>query len=354
MIPGVSVMLHPDRPIGETADLAAEAELLGYEGVWVSDSQSIFRDVFAALTLVAERTSRITIGTGVTNPLSRHPAVLAGAIGSIAEHASGRPVVLGIGTGETAVEDLGRKRATIARMEETARVIRALNAGEPVTYAGAQLTQRWPAPHVPIVFASSGPRSLRAAGRTADGVYLKLGVHPEVLRYALENVAAGRAEAGRSLDGFRVQAMIPVAVDDDPAVARDEVRGFAASIARAAARAIPAEDLPEEIAAPIAELERVSSQARARQSYVQWLHSPEYAALIPDTIVDRFAIAGTGEQVAERIAALGAAGITEVIPPLTMADVRPTLRRIGTEVLPLLDPGGARSRPRGPGASATR
>ena len=137
--------------------------------------------------------------------------------------------------------------------------------------------------------------------------------------------------------------MIPVAVDDDPAVARDEVRGFAASIARAAARAIPAEDLPEEIAAPIAELERVSSQARARQSYVQWLHSPEYAALIPDTIVDRFAIAGTGEQVAERIAALGAAGITEVIPPLTMADVRPTLRRIGTEVLPLLVPGGARS-----------
>ena len=354
MIPGVSVMFHPDRPIGETADLAAEAERLGYEGVWVSDSQSIFRDVFAALTLVAERTSRITIGTGVTNPLSRHPAVIAGAIGSIAEHAGGRPVVLGIGTGETAVEDLGRKRATIARMEETARVIRALNAGEPVTHAGAELTQRWTAPHVPIVFASSGPRSLRAAGRTADGVYLKLGVHPDVLRYALANVAAGRAEAGRSLDDFRVQAMIPVAVDDDPAVARDEVRGFAASIARAAARAIPAEDLPEEIAAPIAELERVSSQARARQSYVQWLHSPEYAALIPDTIVDRFAIAGTGEQVAERIAALGAAGITEVIPPLTMADVRPTLRRIGTEVLPLLVPGGARSRPHGPGASATR
>ena len=150
-----------------------------------------------------------------------------------------------------------------------------------MTHAGAELTQRWPAPHVPIVFASSGPRSLRAAGRTADGVYLKLGVPSDVLRYALANVAAGRAEAGRSLDDFRVQAMIPVAVDDDPAVARDEVRGFAASIARAAARAIPAEDLPEEIAAPIAELERVSSQARARQSYVQWLHSPEYARADP-------------------------------------------------------------------------
>ena len=336
MLPAVSVLFHPDRPIGETADLAVEAERLGYAGVWLADSQSIYRDVFAALTLVAERTSRVTIGTGVTNPLSRHPSVIAGAIGSIAERAGGRPVVLGIGTGETAAEDLGRRPATIARMEETARVVRALNAGETVTYEGARLTQQWPAPPVPIVFASSGPRSLRAAGRTADGVFLKVGVDPAVLRYALANLEAGRAEAGKSLHGFRVQAMIPVAVDDDPAVARDEVRGFAGSIARAAARAIPAQDLPDEIAAPIAELEVVSSQARARQSYLEWLHSPGYAALIPDTIVDRFAIAGTGEQVAERIAALGAAGITEVIPPLTMADVRPAMRRIGTEVLPRL------------------
>ncbi len=345
MIPAVSILLHPDRPIGETADLAVEAERLGYAGVWLSDSQSIYRDVFAALTLVAERTSRVTIGTGVTNPLSRHPAVIAGAIGSIAEHAGAGRVVLGIGTGETAAEDLGRTPARIAHMEETARVVRALNAGETVTYEDTRLAQQWSAPHVPIVFASSGPRSLRAAGRTADGVYLKLGVDPDVLRYALTNLQAGRAETGRSLDGFRVQAMVPVAVADDPAVARDEVRGFAASIARAAARAIPASELPEEIATLIADLEVVASQARARQSYVEWLHSPEYAALIPDAIVDRFAIAGTGEQVVERIAALGAAGITEVIPPITMADVRPTMRRIAAEVLPGLarkreDPAG--------------
>jgi 5,10-methylenetetrahydromethanopterin reductase len=335
-VPAFSVGFHPDRPIGETADLAVEAERLGFPGVWVADSQSIFRDVYAALTLVAERTSRIAIGTGVTNPVSRHPAVIAGAIGSIAEHAAGRTVLLGIGTGETAVESLGRKRATIARMEDTARVIRGLHAGETVDYEGAELSQGWPSPAVPVVFASSGPRSLQAAGRSADGVYLKLGLHPEILRYALANVAAGRAETGRTLDGFRVQAMVPVAVDDDPAVARDEVRGFAAAIARAAARAIPADDLPAELGETIAELERVSSEARARQSYVEWLHSPEYARLIPDVIVDAFAVAGTPAEVAERIAGLGAAGITEVIAPLTMPDPWPTLRRIGTEVLPRL------------------
>ncbi|WP_026909828.1 LLM class flavin-dependent oxidoreductase [Patulibacter minatonensis] len=334
--PDFSIGLHPDRPIGEVADLAVEAERLGFPGVWVADSQSLFRDVYAALTLVADRTSTIRLGTGVTNPVTRHPTVIAGAIGSIAEHAAGREVRLGIGTGETAVESIGRKRATIRRMEETARVIRALHAGETVTYEDAELRLDWPSPPVPVVFASSGPRSLTAAGRSADGVYLKLGIHPGVLRYALGCVAAGRAERGFGLDGFHVQAMLPVAVDEDAAKARDEVRGFAAAIARAAVRAIPAEDLPEELGATIAELERVSSEARARQSYVEWLHSPEYAQLIPDVIVEHFAIAGTAEDVATRIAALGDHGITEVIAPLTMPDPWPTLRAIGEGVLPRL------------------
>jgi 5,10-methylenetetrahydromethanopterin reductase len=336
-VPDFCVGFHPDRPIGEVADLAAEAERLGFPGVWVADSQSLFRDVYATLALVADRTQRIRLGTGVTNPVTRHPAVIAGAIGSVAEHAAGREVRLGIGTGETAVESIGRKRATIKRMEDTARVIHALHAGETVEYEEAQLRLDWPSPRVPVVFASSGPKSLTAAGRSADGVYLKLGIHPEVLAYALQHVAAGRSEAGKTMEGFHVQAMLPVAVnDDDPAAARDEVRGFAAAIARAAVRAIPAEDLPEELGGTIAELERVSSEARARQSYVEWLHSPEYARMIPDVIVDAFAIAGTAEEVATRIAALGAHGITEVIAPLTMPDPWPTLRAIGEGVLPRL------------------
>ena len=335
-VPDFCIGFHPDRPSGEVADLAAEAERLGFPGVWVADSQSLFRDVYAALALVADRTSTIRLGTGVTNPVTRHPAVIAGAIGSVAEHARGREVRLGIGTGETAVESIGRKRATIKRMEDTARVIHGLHRGETVEYEEAQLKLDWPSPHVPIVFASSGPKSLTAAGRSADGVYLKLGIHPQVLRYALGCVAAGRAESGKDLTGFHVQAMLPVAVDEDAGKARDEVRGFAAAIARAAVRAIPAEDLPEELQETIAELERVSSEARARQSYVQWLHSPEYAKLIPDVIVDSFAIAGTPEDVAARIAALGEHGITEVIAPLTMPDPWPTLRAIGEGVLPRL------------------
>jgi len=64
-------------------------------------------------------------------------------------------------------------------------------------------------------------------------------------------------------------------------VARDQVRGFAAAIARAAARAVPAERLPDELADTIAEVERAASATREHQSYIEWLHSPEHARLIP-------------------------------------------------------------------------
>jgi 5,10-methylenetetrahydromethanopterin reductase len=341
--PTLSVGFHPDRPIAEVGDLAAEAEKLGFHGVWVADSQSLFRDVYAALTVAAMRTSRVELGTGVTNPVSRHPAVIASALGSVDELSGGR-LKMGVGTGETAVQSLGRKRATIKRMESTAHLMRGLWAGDAVEYEEATLTQDWRARRVPILFASTGPKSLQAAGRSADGVYLKLGIHPEVMAYALSNVAQGREQSGRTLDGFLVKAMIPVAVDDDdPGRARDEVRGQAGAIARAAALAIPDEDLPPSLAETLAEIERKGSEARGNQGYVEWLHSPEYAASIPDEIVDAFAIAGTSQEVAARINGLGALGITGVIPPLTMPDPWPTLRAIGRGVVPLLDPTTAES-----------
>lgn len=335
--PTVSVGLHPDRPIAEVGEIAAEAERLGYHGVWIADSQSLFRDVYAALTVAAMRTTRVELGTGVTNPVSRHPAVIASALGTVDELSGGR-LKMGMGTGETAVQSLGKKRATIKRLESTARLLRGLWAGDAVEHEEATLTQDWPARRVPILFASTGPKSLQAAGRSADGVYLKIGIHPEVMAYALKNVAAGRAESGKTLDGFLVKAMIPIAVDDDdPGRARDEVRGQAGAIARAASLAIPAEDLPKELAEILEEIERKGSEARGNQGYVEWLHSPEYAASIPDEIVDAFAIAGTSQEVADRINGLGALGITGVIPPVTMPDPWPTLRAIGECVLPLLD-----------------
>ena len=58
----------PNRPISDFVDWIARADELGFSGVWVADSQSVFRDAYMALTLFADRTTNMKLATGVTNP----------------------------------------------------------------------------------------------------------------------------------------------------------------------------------------------------------------------------------------------------------------------------------------------
>lgn len=337
-----SVQLHVgfqgDRPIAETARLAVVAEKLGYDGVWLADSQNLFRDVYCALTVVAERTTAIRIGTGVTNPVTRHPVVAAGAIGSLRELAGDR-LFLGIGTGETAVQSVGRQSASLKTMEAAITVTRAMLAGEEVTHEGTAMRMPWTDAalgEVPIVMASTGPRSLELAGRIADGVYLKIGVHPDLLAYAREHVTIGARSADRSLDDFHTYAMVPVAVDDDPAVARRAVAGFSVAIARAVMAGVPAERVPPEISNAMTELDELSAGARARQGYLKWLSDPDYLDAIPGSIIESFAISGPADIVRERIEALSGLGVDGVVAPLVNADPWPQLLAIGERVLPNL------------------
>ncbi len=52
--------------------------------------------MFAELGVLTRATSRLGLGTGVTNPLTRHPAVTAAAIATVQLESGGR-AVLGLG-----------------------------------------------------------------------------------------------------------------------------------------------------------------------------------------------------------------------------------------------------------------
>ena len=66
----------------------------------VADSQSLFRELCVSLTVAALETERVQLGPSVTNPLTRHPAVMASAIASLHELSGGRAFLgIGIGTG---------------------------------------------------------------------------------------------------------------------------------------------------------------------------------------------------------------------------------------------------------------
>src|SRR5216684_7951943 len=132
---GVTVDTHISK-----WDLVRYAEELGYDRAWVPDSQMIWSDCYATLSLAAVHTSRIKIGTGVSIPGTRIAPVTAHSIASINRIAPGR-VFLGIGTGHTAMRVMGMDPMRIRDFREYLRVVRGLLHGEEVEFTLNDVTR---------------------------------------------------------------------------------------------------------------------------------------------------------------------------------------------------------------------
>ncbi len=75
---------------GEIAEQAEQAEAAGFDGLFMTDSQNLWLECWVVLTVVAKATSRLKLGPGVTNPITRHPSVTANAAASLQEVSGGR------------------------------------------------------------------------------------------------------------------------------------------------------------------------------------------------------------------------------------------------------------------------
>ena len=150
----------------------ARAESLGWDYAFVPDSQLRRHDTYVLLAFAAKATSTILLGPLLTNPVTRHLTVTASSIATVDVVADGR-AILGLGIGDTAVHLAGLRPAKVATLEAATRTIRALlhDEGGAGVEVGAARPARLPHPRsVPVWVAAAGPRALRAAGRTADGV----------------------------------------------------------------------------------------------------------------------------------------------------------------------------------------
>src|SRR5689334_2212370 len=107
------------------------AEELGYDTVWLGDSQSIWRELYVLLGAAATTTTQIALGIGVTNPVTRHLAVTASALATTQELSRGR-AILGVGVGDSAVRTVGLAPATRAEMTRFVETVRSLIRGEAV------------------------------------------------------------------------------------------------------------------------------------------------------------------------------------------------------------------------------
>src|SRR3989442_1144403 len=108
---GVGFGAHVPAP--QIIEAAQEAERLGFDTFWVTDSHLIGREVLAMLGALAVSTKTIKLGPGVSHLAGRHPSVLASALATLDELAPGR-IRLGIGVGDSGANNLGVPRASLA------------------------------------------------------------------------------------------------------------------------------------------------------------------------------------------------------------------------------------------------
>jgi 5,10-methylenetetrahydromethanopterin reductase len=200
-----SVNLIPEAPVRHMVELAMEAERLGFERCWIYDEGLATRDVYVTMAAVATRTRTIKIGTGITNPYTRHPASTAGAIATIHELSGGR-AFLGLGAGGSlTLGPLGTDRSHPLRaVRETLAACRALFTGEPVNYVGETVsltnaTLGFADPSIEIWLAGRGPKMLQLGGALADGVMLDF-LHKDTMGDYVDLVRNGAATTGNDPD----------------------------------------------------------------------------------------------------------------------------------------------------------
>ncbi len=317
--------------LGGFGELCREAENLGFEWVGVADSQSVFHELYVALTLAATSTSRVRVGPLVTNPLTRHLVVTASAIASIDAVSRGR-AVLGIGSGDSAIFTLGAPPATLAGLEDAILTLGRLTGGDVVERRERTWRVHRTSRRVPVYLAAEGPRTLELAGRVADGVIVGLGLTPDVVERSLAAIERGARAAGRRLADLDVWWFAKTNVADTRAAAIAPITmALAASANHAFRFTLEGKGVPVDLHEPIRGLQR---EYDAHQHEIAGAHN---AALtdrwgLTDFLVDRFAIAGTPDECVAQIRRAMAAGARQFITTSFVPDPRAFIRRRAQQV----------------------
>lgn len=297
-----SLPAPPDMSMSQR--VAARAEDLGYESLWIADVGG--PDPFVVAAAAAAVTKRVRIGTAVIPAYTRTAPVIAGAAASCAELAPGR-FVLGVGSSsENIVQNWSGIpfRRPLARVRETVETVRTILAGErtdvdgrTLSSHGYRLLMRKPERAIPIHVGALMPPMLELAGEIADGVTLNM-MPVEAVPRMLEHVRAGAARAGKDPAKIEIVARFQVCVTDDKAAARAVLRAafgpyFATSVYNRFVAWCGFDDEAREILA--------GWQAKDRG---------RVAAGVTDDMLDRIGILGSATECRERIEAFRAAGVT--------------------------------------------
>jgi probable F420-dependent oxidoreductase len=187
-IPFAGVSLPDHEP------LLRRADALGYHDLWSGEATGY--DGFTPLALAAAWTDRARLGTGVVNPYTRGPALLAQSAAALADASAGR-FVLGIGSSSDRIVERWNGipfEKPLTRVREAVAGLRPVFAGE--RGAGGFKLEVPPPEPIPIYVAALRGRMLRLAGEVSDGAWVNF-LPLSAVEQVVGEVRKGEQAAGR-------------------------------------------------------------------------------------------------------------------------------------------------------------
>ena len=284
----------------------------GFSAVWIGDEQSLRREMYVAMTVVALNTKKAQLNCGPTNAVSRHPAVTAGAISTLNEVSGGR-AALTMSRGFSNVGNLGLKPVLMAETRDYIRAVKALWKDKITTWKGKTIRLSYPTHGpLPIYIIAEGPKTLRMAGEIADGVIVGLGQNPDVVKACFKYIREGAESAGRSIKDLDIWWHTRWNIADSYEEAVSHLGPLLASAAgHALAAGFEGKLVPEEFQPQIRRIQ----EAYLYEEHREGGNNPATPMVdevpgLRDYLVKRFTLAGTVKQFIEQVEELADLGVT--------------------------------------------
>ncbi|MDP6426767.1 MAG: TIGR03842 family LLM class F420-dependent oxidoreductase [Rhodospirillales bacterium] len=318
--------------------ICRQAEAAAFDYCWFFDTHVLWRDLYPQMAVAMEHTSRLRFGPCVTNPQVREWSVAASLFGALAVQSDGRFDV-GAGRGDSSVRVLGKRPATVARLEEFCAAMKGLVRGDSITYdeRPEPVMFDWTGGYeLPVWVAAYGPKALAAAGRVGDGLIVQL-AEPSLCEWMGEAARDAGSEAGRDMSGYRVMACAPVWVGDrDKGIS--QTKWFPALVGNHIADILKwhgsdTRQVPEALSAFVQD--RKGSGADEGYDYMQHTQiDDENAYYVTDQTTEAFGVIGPVEAHVEKMRRLEAASVTQFNIYLCSGEEERQIAEYGEHVIP--------------------
>jgi len=337
-------------------DYCVHAENLGYSHAWFADSQMLWSDCYACLALAAYKTSTINLGTGVAITGTRPAAVNAASIATINALAPGR-TFFGVGAGNTAMRVMGLPPQKIKAFGQYLSTVKPLLRGSEAEMLNQG--KKIPIQHImpecgfvnfkdpiPMYVSGFGPRSLALAGQYGEGAVLGMPSNAATMENIWLMLERDLNE-NLNRDQFYTTALTTMMVlDSGEAIDSERIKNSCGAMAMAALHysydqyrnfghqpASGFHDIWEDYCELLSQYPEDRRHQRIHMGHNCWVLPEELQFLTPK-LLDSTCLIGTQDQLLEKLNALAAAGLNQVMTLPNLGSRYESLERIAKDIIP--------------------